>query len=210
MKIQDDGTTIAAMPRGARRVRVTLDGHDIDLVACHLKSKLLSFPGGFEPSDEGERARYADYALGRRAAEAATVRATADTLLSDQGKARPVVVLGDLNDEPLAATTQILLGPPGSELETAGFDRPDQGDGMRLWNLAPRLAKLHPDRAFTRTFRGRGELIDHILVSHVLAHALTDVNTSDVTIPSITENPTERRDAPTSDHAPLVASFTLS
>ena len=99
---------------------------------------------------------------------------------------------------------------PGSEFETAGFDRPDKGDGMRLWNLAPRLAALHPDRAFTRKFRDRGELIDHILVSHVLAHALSDVNTADVTPPSITEDPIERRDAPASDHAPLVATFNLS
>jgi hypothetical protein len=52
---------------------------------------------------------------------------------------------------------------------------------MRMWNLAPRLVALHPDLAFTRRFRDRGELIDHILVSHVPAHALDDVNTADVT-----------------------------
>ena len=50
-----------------------------------------------------------------------------------------MIVLGDLNDEPLAATTQILLGPPGSEFNTGGFDQPDKGDGQRLWNLAPTL-----------------------------------------------------------------------
>jgi endonuclease/exonuclease/phosphatase family metal-dependent hydrolase len=139
-----------------------------------------------------------------------TVRGAADALLDNRGMKRPVVVLGDLNDEPQAATTQILLGPPGSELDTAGFDRPDEGDGMRLWNLAPRLVALHPDRAFTHGFRERCELIDHIFVSHVLAHALDDVNAADVTPPSITENPTERRDARASDHAPLVARFNLS
>jgi hypothetical protein len=30
-------------------------------------------------------------------------------------------VLGDLNDEPLAATAQILLGPPDSDFDTNGF-----------------------------------------------------------------------------------------
>jgi hypothetical protein len=109
-------------------------------------------------------------------------------------------VLGDLNDERPAAATQILLGPPGRSLRRR-LDRADKGDGMRSWNLAPRLAALHPDRALTSTFRDRGELIDHILISHVLAHALDDVNTADVTPPSVTENPTERRDAPASDHA---------
>ena len=45
------------------------------LVTTHLKSKLLTFPGGrFNPHDETERARYATYALDRRAAEAATLR----------------------------------------------------------------------------------------------------------------------------------------
>ncbi len=48
------------------------------------------------------------------------------------------MVLGDLNNEPAAATTQVLHGPPGSEIGTGGFDQPDQGDAARLWNLALR------------------------------------------------------------------------
>jgi hypothetical protein len=100
-------------------------------------------------------------------------------------------VLGDLNDAPLAATTQILLACRARSLRPSASIAKDKGDGMRLWNLAPRLVALHPDRAFTRKFRDRGELIDHILVSHVL----DDINTADVTPPSIAENPTERRDA---------------
>lgn len=43
----------------------------------------------------------------------------------------------NLNEGLDAATTQLLQGPPGSELGTAGFARPDAGDGQRLWNLAP-------------------------------------------------------------------------
>lgn len=39
---------------------------------------------------------------------------------------------GDLNDEPDAATTQLLQGPPGSEIGTVGFDHPDGGDVQRL------------------------------------------------------------------------------
>jgi hypothetical protein len=37
---------------------------------------------------------------------------------------RAAVVLGDLNDEPTAATTQIVLGCPGSQIGTPGFERP--------------------------------------------------------------------------------------
>jgi hypothetical protein len=48
-----------------------------------------------------------------------------------------VVVAGDLNDGLDATTTQLLQGPPGSEIGTPGFAQPDQGDGQRMWNLAP-------------------------------------------------------------------------
>jgi endonuclease/exonuclease/phosphatase family metal-dependent hydrolase len=86
-----------------------------------------------------------------------------------------VLVAGDLNDGVDAATTQLLQGPPGSELGTPGFGRPDQGDGERLWNLTPLLAE--PQR-FTRVFRGRREVIDHIFASHVLAATMPAVSTA--------------------------------
>jgi endonuclease/exonuclease/phosphatase family metal-dependent hydrolase len=188
-------------------------------VCAHLKSKLLSFPPGptgasrFQPADEGERARVGGYALFRRTAEAVTVRGLADRLLAadgTDGRTTPVVVLGDLNDEPAAATTQILYGPPGSQLGTRGFDTPDAGDGHRLWNLAGRIPE--PDR-FTRRFEGHGELIDHILVSHTLLNPLPDVQvvrqTGQNQLPSITTDPTPRRDQPASDHAAVLAHLTL-
>jgi endonuclease/exonuclease/phosphatase family metal-dependent hydrolase len=100
VQVADDGTTIEAMGRGALRVRIVLAGHELDLVTCHLKSKLLTFGGGrFSTDDEGERARVGAYALYRRAAEAVTVRAAADALLDGHGDERAVIVLGDLNDE---------------------------------------------------------------------------------------------------------------
>jgi endonuclease/exonuclease/phosphatase family metal-dependent hydrolase len=205
VQVDDAGTTIHAMGRGALHVRVTLDGEPFDVVTCHLKSKLLSFPGGrFTPRDEGERARYAVYALHRRGAEAATVRAYADGLLDGHGADRAVVVLGDLNDEVLAATTQILLGPPGSEIGTGGFDAPDRGDASRLWNLAP---LIDADRRFSRVFNGRRELIDHILTSRRLVTRAVRVDTADVTLASIGSDPAARRNAPASDHAPVVAEF---
>ena len=195
VQVEDDGETAREMGRGGLAARV--DG--IDLVTCHLKSKLLSFPGGrFNPRDEGERARYGAYALYLRAAEAVTLRARADALLATS---RAVVVLGDLNDELQAATTQILLGPPGSEIGTPGFDQPDQGDARRLWNVAPLIPA---ERRFTRIYRGRRELIDHVLVSRALVDRVIRVDTATDALPSITEVPAERRDAPGSDHAPVI------
>ena len=207
VQVDDEGATVVQMGRGALRVRVSTEGRDVDLVNCHLKSKLLTFPGGrFYPRDEGERARFGAYALYRRTAEAVTVRRYADELLDGDGRDRAVIVLGDLNDEPPAATTQILLGPPGSEIGTPGFDTEDQGDAWRLWNLAPLIPA---ERRFSRRFRGRGELIDHLLVSHALVHRITQADTGPVDPPSITEDPTDRRDEPASDHAPVWARFDL-
>ena len=109
-----DNTT--AMGRPALHVRVRIQDTDIDLITAHFKSKLLTFPDGrFNPLDEGERARFGAYALYRRAAEAVTVRAAATDLLTNDDSAS-VMVLGDLNDEVEAATTQILNGPTGSEI----------------------------------------------------------------------------------------------
>jgi endonuclease/exonuclease/phosphatase family metal-dependent hydrolase len=196
---QDDGETTVEMGRGGLAVQAG----GITLVTCHLKSKLLSFPGGrFNPHDEGERARYAAYALYRRAGEAVTVRAHADTLLPGDA-----IVLGDLNDEVQAATTQMLLGPPGSEIGTPGFDQPDQGDTCRLWNLAPLIPE---DRRYTRIFRGRRELIDHVLVSHELVSRVTGVDTATTDLPSISEDPSTRRDTPGSDHSPVIVALSAS
>jgi predicted extracellular nuclease len=202
----DTETNATAMGRPALAATVEADGRTLALVTCHLKSKLLTFPGGrFSTRDEGERARFAAYALCRRAAEAVTVRATACELLAGEGQQRAVVVLGDLNDVSEAATTQILHGPPGSEIGTGGFEQPNQGDGQRLWNLAARIPAA--DR-YSRIYRGRRELIDHILASHVVARAVREDDvTAGPRVPSIDDNPNSRRDQPGSDHRPLVANI---
>jgi exonuclease III len=58
---------------------------------------------------------------------------------------------------------------------------------------------------------GERELIDHILVSHALLDHIGDgdVITGPGPTPSITDNPTARRDAPASDHRPVIATITL-
>jgi predicted extracellular nuclease len=204
---QDDDTK--TMGRPALHVRVHLDGVDIEIITAHFKSKLLTFPGGrFSPHDEAERGRFAAYALYRRSAEATTVRAAATELLTGQPQ-RAVVVLGDLNDEVEAATTQIVNGPPGSEIGTTGVDRPDKGDAQRLWNLASRIPA---EQRFSRIYRGRHELIDHIFVSHaVVGKIAQDHVTTDAAgpTPSIDDDPNRRRGAPGSDHRPVLASIDL-
>ncbi|MET7699105.1 endonuclease/exonuclease/phosphatase family protein [Streptomyces sp. NPDC005485] len=202
----DEGDPVSRAGRGFLAVEIASEDLTLTVAVCHLKSKLLSYPGGrFQPRDEGERARYGAYALYRRAAEATALRALADKLLAGEGRARDVAVLGDLNDEVQAATTQILLGPPGSEIGTPGYDHPDQGDAARLWDTAPLIPA---EQRYSRINSGRRELIDHILVSHHLVHRVTGAGTGlpgdgTLTLPSIGPDPAARRGAPGSDHAPV-------
>jgi endonuclease/exonuclease/phosphatase family metal-dependent hydrolase len=222
-KVDDQGPPISETRRGALAVTYTRgDGLTVQALTAHLKSKLLTFPGHdphhprFGTRDEGERARFGLYALDQRAAEAATVRAWATDQLQGQGQQRHVLVCGDLNDTPQAATTQLLLGPPGSQLGTGGFDRPDQGDGSRLWNLAPKMPAGDPATGegaanWSRINNGARELIDQVLVSHQLVRALGSTESLPLDgIKSATADPASLAGmkAP-SDHRPVVARFNL-
>ena len=204
-----DPATTSQTSRGVLSATVRSGGERVTVMTCHLKSKLISYPrppgapegATFNPRDEGERFRYAGYAIARRSAEAMTCRAALDEVLTAPGDAvgegpgtgrqTPVIFCGDLNDEPHGGDDADhpragRLGdrlPPGS-----GFQNGDSGDGWRMWNLAPLLTAP----AYTRIYRGRGELIDHIFASHRLVNPtnLPTVDTVAVTpLPSMTDTP---------------------
>ena len=210
---------VGRMGRGALRVRVAKEGLTVDLISCHLKSKLLSFPRpwgtSFAPRDEGERAQVAGIALMRRAAEAVTLRLRANALLGG-GDGTPLLLMGDLNDVPEAQTSLLLNGPAGSEIGTPGFGRPDKGDDWRLFNLAPLIPQA---RRFSRVERGRPELLDQILASvelfpegedgkRRLPEADSHVDFRE-RLPSVTGDPGEREGDVAPDHAPVTATFDL-
>ena len=79
----------AALGRGVLSATVRAGDEQVTVMVAHLKSKLISYArqpgvvGGsmFAPNDEGERLRYAGYALYRRTAEAMSCRAGLDTVL---------------------------------------------------------------------------------------------------------------------------------
>lgn len=204
VQADDSGAVSEGAGRGFLAVETVTEAGPLRMAVAHLKSKLLTYPGDrFFPHDEGERARYGAYALYRRAAEATALRALADELLAGDGRARDVAVLGDLNDEVQAATTQMLLGPPGSVIGTPGFETPDRGDAARLWDVAPLIPA---DRRYSRIDSGRRELIDHILTSHRLVHRVTQAGTGTVEelrLPSVGADPAAHHSAAGSDHAPV-------
>jgi endonuclease/exonuclease/phosphatase family metal-dependent hydrolase len=212
-----DSVPIIRMSRGALRIRLTKDGLTVDLMTAHLKSKLLSFPrpGGssFTPHDETERAQVAGIALTRRMAEAVTLRIQTNGLLKGNNRT-PLLVMGDFNDVPEAQTSLILTGPPGSEIGTLGFNRRDQADDVRLFNLAPRIPEA---RRFSRIHHGRGELLDQIFASEEFLpfdqnnhRRLPDVDSHIdfvAQLPSVGDNPNERVGEIVPDHVPVTATF---
>jgi endonuclease/exonuclease/phosphatase family metal-dependent hydrolase len=223
-----DEAVLERMGRSAVQGEIDVEGTSVTVVTAHFKSKLITYDrqrgvvGGhqFAPNDEGERLRYAGYAVFRRASEAMTVRARLDELLANAdaptvglGRDRAIVLCGDLNDEPAAATTQIVAGPAGSEVDLSpgsAFHRADEGDAFRMFNLAPLLPA---GQRHTRVYKGRLELIDHVLGTHRLVNpdnvpTAGTVCTPDP-LPSMGDQPHRRRNEPGSDHAALYATFTV-
>jgi hypothetical protein len=80
---------MSRMGRAALQVTVKVDGRDLFIVNTHMKSKLLTFPGGFTPVDEDQRACFGAYALYRRASEAATIRSYLNGVLAGGGRDLP-------------------------------------------------------------------------------------------------------------------------
>src|SRR5262245_35393687 len=78
---QDESLT-ALMGREGLEVTVSIGGTRVTVISAHFKSKLITYArkagvvGGsqFQPNDEGERYRYAAYALYLRTGEAMTIR----------------------------------------------------------------------------------------------------------------------------------------
>jgi endonuclease/exonuclease/phosphatase family metal-dependent hydrolase len=214
-----ESEAVTKLSRGALQISVTpKSGFTVHLINAHLKSKLLSFPSTgkqprFTPRDENERARVAGFALLKRTAEAIALRVQANQLLEDNTK-NALIVLGDLNDGPDAATTQILYGPGGSQPGSTGFERPDAGDDTRLFNLDELIPA---DRRYSRIYQGSPELIDHILVSKELIPGtppkkpIVDSYHEADALPSIGDTPSARSGKNTfpSDHAPISATFEL-
>lgn len=219
---------VKKMGRAALQIEVEPAGTiRVHIIGLHLKSKLVNYPkagGGtsFSPKDEDQRATGSGLGLLRRTAEAITVRFHLNQLMKTSTH---VIVLGDFNDEPLAATSQIFLGPPDADVTTD-----NKSDRYSLYNLVDSISLkggkkdkrfLRVKENFTRIGNGRNELLDHILVSKALLGASKDLKKDiwkvkkvrilmdSIVNESVTENPDTRigRDHP--DHAPVFARFAL-
>jgi endonuclease/exonuclease/phosphatase family metal-dependent hydrolase len=213
--------------RGVLKIEVEpVGGIKIQLITVHLKSKLITYPGGrFAPKSEDERVTGAGLGLLRRTAEAAAVRDYLNTIMKPESTAH-TIVLGDFNDEPHAATTQMFLGPEDADATSA-----DKFDYARLYNLADSIPRrgdetknkwfLAEDERFSRVSNGRREQIDHLMVSKSLLGPseelrqdkwkVKEVRSWVVSIldEEVTNNPADRVGQARPDHAPVYARFEL-
>lgn len=131
------------------------DAPDIRVFAAHLKSKLGARLSGV--SANYKKAMGSAVSTIRRTAEAAALRC----ILTDKMKNSdtPVVVLGDLNDDPRSNTLALLTEQPSLTLTARGTD-------VGLYS-ALQLQQLRSfrDVFYTHEFNRLKDTLDHILVS---------------------------------------------
>jgi endonuclease/exonuclease/phosphatase family metal-dependent hydrolase len=221
---------VTRMERGALWIDVEpVSGEIVRLITLHLMSKLITYPSDsdqprYMPRNEDEYTRGAGLAQIRRTAEVVTLRAHLNRVMQP-GNLRHTIVLGVLNDEPRSATVQIVRGPEDTDASAA-----DSWDTARLYNLVDAIPLrgddskgkwfLPAEQRYTRIYRGRRDLIDHILVSKGLltqtgsqppqwrvmkVQSLVD----SIEGQSVGDNPVERFGEDRPDHAPVYALFDL-
>lgn len=143
---------------------------EVSIYAAHLKSKgpaRLSFAAP-QPAALEHYAKITGSAVShiRRVMEAAALRAVLDAVMKSQedDAISPVVVLGDLNDDTMSVTNELLSDQPTYrpfEKSRAGFTS-DKG----LYS-AERLQQYRSSRHiyYTHIYKQKRESLDHILVS---------------------------------------------
>jgi hypothetical protein len=158
--------------RPVLRVKVRLqNGHPCWVFVAHLKSKNPFFFDEENPKDPLSKTLATIRALVRRGAEAVALRAL--LLEKLRGTTDPVVLLGDLNDDLPAVTTQAIAGDNPSFAPSA--ERPALFDIFlhSVHDIQDRQS--YRDVSYSHIFGGRYELFDHIFVSDEFVRASSRV-----------------------------------
>ena len=163
--------TLTEFSRPVLRARIRPEGRspappEVEVLVAHLKSKgpnRISFRAS-DPVPDGQKGIVRSAASHvRRVMEAAALRVLLDEATGGDAPS-PTVVLGDLNDDTLSVTTEMITARPGYRLfETSrAGSRADKG----LYTVE-RLQQLRSIRHvyYTHVFENKRESLDHILVS---------------------------------------------
>ncbi|MBX7079796.1 MAG: hypothetical protein K1X88_11450 [Nannocystaceae bacterium] len=170
----DGGGTPVALPvskfqRPVLRVDVTLpNGADATVFVAHLKSKLGQFLPGEDRDDPMAIALASVRSLVLRAAESVALRALVLAAVRDTD--RPVLLLGDLNDELSAVSTQTIAGPNPPRF-LSGPKKAAMFDTLLHSAHDIQDRQTLRDVDYTHIFDGRYQLLDHVFVSQELFHA---------------------------------------
>ena len=188
---------------------VTLDlGNNevLHVINLHLKSKRPAAVKG-QKKDRYTWKTMAGWAEGsfissmKRMGQAIEVRGLLDTIFDQTavtGEPTYIVVCGDFNDDLESVTLQAICGPV-EETNNPGL-------GNRVM-IPCELSVPEPSR-FSLIHRGKGEMLDHILVTRELMTYYRNTEIHNEVLPD--ESGSSDVTYPESDHAPIVTEFILA
>jgi len=142
------------------------DAINCTVVVVHLKSKRPMMADGADWADPVEQAKGQARSLIRRAAEATALRYLLMTVLKD--RAHPVILMGDVNDNHTAVTTQLVSGQPP-------WERWPLRKKFPIWDVLLYQAKDiqarlgYGDHYYTHIHNGHYDSLDQIMFSEEFA-----------------------------------------
>lgn len=141
------------------------------VLVAHLKSKRPRMRSGADEDDFRERAIGEARSLVIRAAEAIALRTLILQVIEDSD--RPLIIIGDLNDNPLAVTTQIITSqPPWKYLSK---DKKQAIWDAQLYSVVDTQSRRSTrDLLYSYIYNGYYQCLDHICVSQELYYRHKD------------------------------------
>lgn len=213
LTLSEGSNPVDRFSRPILRAEITLPTGPTALVfVVHLKSKRPELLDGEDEHDPRQRALGKARALIRRTSESIALR----HLLIDalQHTHTPVLVMGDLNDDGGAVTSDIIAGsPPWGRLPE---ERRDALWDVLLYNVKDIQARQsHRDVYYTHLHNGHYGALDHILVSQELVkgnpNGIGHVEYVKVLNDHLVDRTLDHRRVPhwVSDHGQVMATFKL-
>jgi endonuclease/exonuclease/phosphatase family metal-dependent hydrolase len=180
-------------------------GRTLHLINVHLKSKLAStIPG--QKLDNTTWKTVSAWAEGsfissmKRVGQALQARLRIDAIFDTHGLDSLVAIAGDFNAEADEVPLKAICGP----VEETG----NSAHAARL--MVPCENHIPDSARYSLLHLGKGQMLDHILVSRALLRYFRDAEIHNEALPD--ESGAFRQDTkfPESDHAPVVAEFSLA
>jgi endonuclease/exonuclease/phosphatase family metal-dependent hydrolase len=191
-----------AFSRPVLRVPWQLPGLEVVLFVVHGKSKIPSPTPARPDRSAGPWPSLGEVALGRlttevkRLAQAMELRREVDAVLAADPDAA-LAVLGDFNDVLESEAVRCVLGDAGAV----------HSPHLAPADLYPCELELPAERRFSQIYRGRREMIDHLLVSRQLRERLRAVEVDNGALRDAGTTAPGEGQFVGSDHAPLLAVF---